>query len=326
MRISVAFMLVIAMVEANQCSIGGECPSDEKPQNSVSLLQANVRKVGGDETAPGAFFQRSDGDGDVPSSPRVALLVHTYHPTAVMTKRIAKWVSSVPSNVDAFVSIDISIPHNLSPLLDTLHRSGFDDSHIHRYTTDEMHKAYHALDGKTRLAYQYVTAATDLFLQSLNKTYDYFWVLEDDVGYSGDLSKLMEKYSGSDDDLISGKYYPMGDNKYVDDAQSDLYKEWVPREKRVESENHVVRMSFKLLGRISHWMKEGAIHQAEEMPPTICKMEDMKCSALAEADLGYPYEFQSTHDLTFKSAANWTEAKRKDAEAGKHLLYHPVKI
>jgi len=39
MRMAIAFMLATAVVQANQCSGGGECPGDEEPRNVVSLLQ-----------------------------------------------------------------------------------------------------------------------------------------------------------------------------------------------------------------------------------------------------------------------------------------------
>jgi len=40
---AVMFMLATAVVQANQCSSGGECPRDDEPQNLVSLLQTKLR-------------------------------------------------------------------------------------------------------------------------------------------------------------------------------------------------------------------------------------------------------------------------------------------
>jgi len=40
---AIIFMLATAIVQANQCPSGGECPSDDEPQNLVSLLQAKLR-------------------------------------------------------------------------------------------------------------------------------------------------------------------------------------------------------------------------------------------------------------------------------------------
>jgi len=39
----VAFMLAIVVVQSNQCSSGCECPSDDKPDNLVSLLQTKLQ-------------------------------------------------------------------------------------------------------------------------------------------------------------------------------------------------------------------------------------------------------------------------------------------
>jgi len=62
MCVTVAFMLASAMVQADQCPSGGECPRDGEPQNGVSLLQtqlqANVIKNGGGwEESQGSFIQ-----------------------------------------------------------------------------------------------------------------------------------------------------------------------------------------------------------------------------------------------------------------------------
>jgi len=43
MCMAVTFMLAAAVVEANQCSSGRECPSSNKPQNVVSLLQTKLQ-------------------------------------------------------------------------------------------------------------------------------------------------------------------------------------------------------------------------------------------------------------------------------------------
>jgi len=41
--IAVSFMLATVLAQANQCSSGGECPSDNKPQNTMSLLQTKLQ-------------------------------------------------------------------------------------------------------------------------------------------------------------------------------------------------------------------------------------------------------------------------------------------
>jgi len=43
MRMAVAFVLARAMVQANQCSSGSECPSHGKPEYAVSLLQTKLQ-------------------------------------------------------------------------------------------------------------------------------------------------------------------------------------------------------------------------------------------------------------------------------------------
>jgi len=64
------FMMAGAVVQANQCSSGGESPSDEKSQNSVSLLQTKLHTSdvmsssltnGGTFTLQGRWFPRKSG-------------------------------------------------------------------------------------------------------------------------------------------------------------------------------------------------------------------------------------------------------------------------
>jgi len=43
MCMAVAFMLATVVVQASQCSRGGECPSDDEAQNFMSLLQTKLR-------------------------------------------------------------------------------------------------------------------------------------------------------------------------------------------------------------------------------------------------------------------------------------------
>ena len=40
---AVTFLLAAAMVQANECSSGSECPGPAEPNNLVSLLQTNLR-------------------------------------------------------------------------------------------------------------------------------------------------------------------------------------------------------------------------------------------------------------------------------------------
>jgi len=41
--LTLAFMMASAVVQADECSSGGGCPSDNKPQNDVTLLQTNFQ-------------------------------------------------------------------------------------------------------------------------------------------------------------------------------------------------------------------------------------------------------------------------------------------
>jgi len=54
-RVAAVFVIASSVAQANHCSSGGECPRDDMPQNSVSLLQTtlqkNARQDGGENAA-----------------------------------------------------------------------------------------------------------------------------------------------------------------------------------------------------------------------------------------------------------------------------------
>jgi len=331
-------MLATAMVEANQCSIGEECPCDDEPKNIVSLLQTDVLQgAGNNEALATVHSQLSNGNADVPSSPRVAFLVRSHAPTAITTQRITQWLSSLQgsTDVDAFISIDRTDQthaNNVSFLLNALHSAGFNSSHIHQYNTTDILQEYPGLQGQGEYALRYVTAAVDVFLQTLphtHKTYDHVWVLEDDVGYTGNISTLLAKYSGSADDLIAGSQEgALSGDKFpnvleaYEASQTQLYREWVLPTQRVLAGNHVTRMSSRLLGRLNHWMKAGAFDLALVMPPTVCKMEDMRCSMLEGSDLGMHYSLGNGR----VSQARYEQHQLDDSESGMPRLYHALKF
>jgi len=281
-------------------------------------------------------------------APTVAFLVRTYAPTDETTKRIAQWVSSLQasSDVDAFISIDQTHKHNVSSLLNKLSSTGFDLGRIHRYTTDDMLQAYPALKGlvfyqqyppyhEGNLTLGYHTPAIDLFLQTLpqkHSTYDYLWVIEDDVGYTGDISKLFEAYSGSADDLIGGtlrgtlRGYYQDDDQYAedDDQMTAKYMDWVPSAQRICGAEHTTRMSARLLGKLHDWMVAGALDFSECMPASVCQVEHMQYSVLKAKDLGRPYTWDPLKAI--ESKASWEEIQSKDAAEARTRLYHPVKL
>lgn len=64
MRVVVMFMLASAAVQANQCSGGGECPSDIEPNNVASLLETKIQM---DVLRDGVEAKRCSSGGKCPS-------------------------------------------------------------------------------------------------------------------------------------------------------------------------------------------------------------------------------------------------------------------
>lgn len=266
----------------------------------------------------------------------IAFLVRTYNPSEENAKIVAQWFSELRSspNVHTHVSIDQTIPgheENVTFLIERLLDAGFHVSNIHRYTVDDMRREYPALTGKEvlgSLAWGYHIQAIDLWMQTLpqkDQTYEHLWTLEDDVGYTGDISRLLHKYSRNSADLIGGIDHNIASAQWWPTAPTELYMKWLhnARADRLHFREHCTRMSAKLLGRLHALSAGGALDWSESMPVTVCHVEQMQCSTLDADDVGKPY---SCCDRPIKKTEEWETVKSKNASAGHPRLYHPLKF
>jgi len=286
------------------------------------------------------------------AQPSQAFLVRTYSPTPAMSKRIVQWVSSLKSHPDvhAFISLDQTSNSSESRsrrefLLKELGAVGFDSHNIYKFTLNDVLQAYPALkgshyregDGQTGLGLGYQVQPIDMFVQTLprkHRTYDYLWVFEDDVGYTGDIAKLLQAYSRSSSDLIGGDNHTDYEQTFASQSdrytrnfhvngQTDLYRKWVPADQRRRLEEHVLRFSPKLLGKLHDWSVAGAVDVSACMSATVCRIEKMDCSKLKAEDLGTPYTWSKHYAIHTQEA--WDALVRKDVAAAHPRLYHPLK-
>eukprot|EP00930_Biecheleria_cincta_P046837 TRINITY_DN3235_c0_g1_i1.p1 TRINITY_DN3235_c0_g1~~TRINITY_DN3235_c0_g1_i1.p1 ORF type:complete len:352 (+),score=36.64 TRINITY_DN3235_c0_g1_i1:90-1145(+) len=329
-------------------SIGANCerPVSEKVS---SALEATSGKEGL-EPARQQLFQAGSfiklgvaGDLGEPQTssnaqPKVAFVIRTFSPSAGNRKLIYEWLSDLKTHeyIDIYVSIDQTGQRHaeeVQVLIAGTHAAGFRVNGIHRYTQDDMTQAYPALKGreyhdkrKYSLPWGYHVQSVDLWLQTLARTYqtyEYIWVVEDDLGYSGNISSLLQRYSRSSSDLISTPARAPN-RSFWEDGQSEKYKQRVSKSQRLWMSEHIVRMSRKLLQKLHEWSIAGAIDRSEAMPYNVCRLEKLHCSWFKAHDVGKP--FSTKRKDAIHKIEVWEAMVSKDLASGHSRLYHPLKF
>jgi len=270
------------------------------------------------------------------SAQRSAFMVRTFKPTTTMSRRVVQWFHDVRSDpcVHTYLSIDQGHPEHkpkVEGLISMLQKSGFEMSSVHRYSADDMLQAYPALQEKRPLGltWGYHTQAIDLWLQSMpakeRGAYKHLWVLEDDVAYSGDISKLLSAYSANSADLLAwnGQGYHVAESGWWPTALSQEYSRRVSLAQRLVVSEHVERFSAKLLQKLHDWSAAGALDWSESMPATVCVAEGLQCGLFDRQDVGQPY---SCCEAPVSTEADWQKRASEDKQRGRARLYHPVKI
>eukprot|EP00928_Gymnodinium_smaydae_P064864 TRINITY_DN48104_c0_g1_i1.p1 TRINITY_DN48104_c0_g1~~TRINITY_DN48104_c0_g1_i1.p1 ORF type:complete len:410 (-),score=24.87 TRINITY_DN48104_c0_g1_i1:123-1352(-) len=180
--------------------------------------------------------------------------------------------------------------------------------------------------------------------------YDFVWVLEDDVGFSGNLSTLIEHYASDDSDLISapgldgvlkgedgfGRPKPRvpGDWRWPRDITLNpdgwcwYFMRSANFRKRIEAcgaeqrntGEHVQRYSAKLLNELHAWSAQGAIAWSEMSVPTVCAaVPGLKPSVLDASLIGVPFSVCGR-----VSADAWDEIMQNTSMSDR--LYHALKF
>ena len=233
---------------------------------------------------------------------RTCILVRTHDPTQAMVERICAWaLSAMSCNVGFAVSVDATNPPGLaaaSLLREVLPLGAF----VHSYTEADLAAAYPVLqsecirsadnpsggqwrawgaharawqpqnNGKSvaalwpaSLAWGFHAEAINLFAQQsqILTAFDYLWVLEDDVGFTGDLVREMcAAYVCDTADLISSEVEPIfrggvsASQWCWTNTGSNAFLSLIPPHQRCRSAEHVQRFSRRFLNSL-HQLSAG---------------------------------------------------------------------
>jgi hypothetical protein len=236
-----------------------------------------------------------------PAGGRTAVLVRSHRPTANAIRRVVQWAESLRTMdppVDTWWSLDVtSGDEALRMVKRTLSELGCTCIRMHTYCAQDMLDLYPALAGMlpkiapiwkhlvgpkgNPFAWGFHVEAINLWHKSASvMAYDFVWVTEDDVGFTGQFSSLVEHYRPQVHvDLITEgcdqtrPWYPKAkqDKGWMyHDTVSDQYSKLVPEQEQYRTHEHCQRFSCRLLEQLHLLSADGCIAWSEQSSISLC--------------------------------------------------------
>ncbi|KAL1526754.1 hypothetical protein AB1Y20_015450 [Prymnesium parvum] len=275
---------------------------------------------------------------------RQAFLVRLVKPTEAATCRLLEWSACVAKSspdIECWISVDNSFPmsRETRSRLRRLAQGGW---LRHTYNEERMIQAFPELErmfkvpevkvelvkdkqlGRQRsLAWGFHTEALCLWWEDVGRCFSNVWVFEDDVGYTGDISTLLEDFRSAPEDLVAFLLKtPLPPSWHWYDASSRRFKRRFPvgSKKRRKIREHVVRISFRLMEKLDECSRRGEIAWSECSIPSICLDEPgMTCFDLHPYVKKYNWNSRVTE-------REWEALCEHGTPSKKHKLYHALKF
>jgi len=251
------------------------------------------------------------------------------------------WANDLFQKLEFWISFDITNEYNSV----TRVRQGFVDHgleegihfNIHQYCEADMIKQYPELallkkeDIKINLvnefksplnyslAWGFHNEAINIWFQIHNR-FKFVWVVEDDVGYAGNILNFVEHYESNTDDLISHGSKSV-DGWFWAETVSKKFADLIPIRKRVKVFEHVQRFSRQLLENIHLLGLEGIVGWSEASTPTLCDYLELKRGHLKKDHIGKEYSWDGR-----MSYDEWHHLLTKSSKRGTNKLYHALKF
>ena len=275
----------------------------------------------------------------------IVLVYRTHNPTDATIQRLKAHIKDLAQyNVKVWISIDRTFERYRSSQ-DKLIRAfeGNKQVRIHKFTEEQMKQRYPELgkivenDEKNKeiwaraainksLTWMFHWEAIALLNDDLRFKYQdwkYIWVIEDDVGYTGNIAQfLIEQFKHSDADLI-GKSFPRSppdaENTWLwKNFSSPEYVKFMDGQQQIANGEHCQRFSRRLFDTWCEKMSQG-IHAVSEMgTPMMVEKMGYKTQDLAKEDMGlYSYDIAIDEK-------QWKEIESDPKQARK--LFHALKF
>jgi len=117
------------------------------------------------------------------------------------------------------------------------------------------------------------------------------WVIEDDVGYSGDMFAFVQAYANDPSDLIAHAYQRVDPGWVWCNTASPGFLELAPLAERVRCAEHVQRMSGRLLRALHRHCTQRVSAWSEMSVPTLCRKMLLRAGPLREEHIGAVFTF-----------------------------------
>lgn len=165
---------------------------------------------------------------------------------------------------------------------------------VHTYNEDDMLALYPALSempsSNQSLAWGLHAEAVNLWFCSLTQPYHHVWVIEDDVGCTGNLAELLGSYKCVDIDLLvsAEPCAPEVGWQWLH-AATPSFKEAVGA-RRLKVPEMVLRVSRRLLATLHRWSIEGRCAWSEMAWASVCRQElGLTVDILSAEHIGTPF-------------------------------------
>lgn len=239
-------------------------------------------------------------------------------------------------DAELWVSFDVT-KSNSSELpqtkADRMIRGGKERINTHKYNEKMVKKRFKGhLDYSFRPKYQFLrfshVEAIVLFLEhsrlnSLN--WETLWVMEEDVGFSGDISKLLRFYREEpryrNADLLSEEFSIKNASWSGWPFHSKAYRRMIQGMPIYFSKEHIQRFSRRFVNTIADLLDKNVSAQSEQFTPTMCMNLNFSCVEFDRRHI-------SADSFSPKSRiSRWTwENEMLKNPARKDKLYHALKF
>lgn len=182
------------------------------------------------------------------------IVIHTSSPTHYQIERYKEWYNSKPENYHVIIITDkCELKNNITTIP------------IICYTQNEFMKDFPQLKAMTGLCtdkwpgYYMWTSSIEHVIIGIKKeniNFKYLWLVEQDLGYTGNLFDFFRKYDRMEFDFIAQNYDNQESNEtwMWFDCSTPEYTEWKSNtkisKKRVSGQINIARLSTKLIDSV----------------------------------------------------------------------------
>ncbi len=248
---------------------------------------------------------------------RFAVVYRSHSPTHAMLERVVKLKNDLPPNYDLIMSVDLTSQNSEAERKRLLDMYAAYNLNVTSYDEDDMVAAFpHLHDAiffpngteksKSPRFYEmhlfpwgFHTEAIMLWWMKHGAQYDYVWILEDDMSYTGNMKQLLTSFGDTNPpetefsiidspirsnhtqpyDFISAKPWRVtGDWWIWMNVYTDQFDALYSGRQRFVSAEHVQRMSRRFLEQLYTLTTLGVHMWSEEFPNTVCARMPLTCN------------------------------------------------